>query len=85
MQFAFLKKRRFWFRFIASIVLLPILLFGVLVLYINIKQDDIIQNEISLLNKQHKGLVTIGDTHLSLFSNFPDISLKIKMRIQLKF
>ena len=77
MQFAFLKKRRFWFRFIASIVLLPILLFGVLVLYINIKQDDIIQNEISLLNQQHKGLVTIGDTHLSLFSNFPDISFKI--------
>ncbi len=77
MPFQSLKKRKFWWRCMALVILLPILLFGVLVLYIYSEQDDIIQNEISILNTQHKGLITIGDTHLSLFSNFPDLSFKI--------
>ncbi|TVZ51392.1 AsmA-like C-terminal region-containing protein [Dokdonia sp. Hel_I_53] len=77
MQFQFLKKRKFWWRSIAFLILLPILLTGMLVLYVFSKQDEIIQNEIAILNTQHKGLVTIGDTHLSLFSNFPDLSFKV--------
>jgi hypothetical protein len=58
-------------------LLLPILLISALVLYIYVEQDDIIQSEITILNRQHKGLITIGDTHLALFNNFPDISFKI--------
>lgn len=77
MKLKFLKKRKFWWRFIVVILLLPILFFSAVVLYIYSEQDDIIQNEIAVLNKQHQGLITIGDTHLSLFSNFPDISFKV--------
>ena len=77
MKLLFLKKRKFWWRFIAIAILLPVLLFSALVLYIHVKQDTIIQSEIAILNKQHKGLITVGDTHLSLFGNFPDISFKV--------
>ncbi len=77
MKFIFLKKRKFWLKFISIIILLPALFFSALILYIYTKQDDIIQNEINILNQQHQGLITIGDTHLSLFSNFPYISFKI--------
>ncbi|WP_299886985.1 AsmA-like C-terminal region-containing protein [uncultured Lacinutrix sp.] len=77
MKFRFLKKRKFWWRFISITILLPILFFGAVVLYIYSEQDAIIQNEIAILNQEHQGLITIGDTHLSPFSNFPDISFKI--------
>ena len=77
MKFKFLKRRKFLRRFILIAIILPILLFSALVIYVHVKQDDIIKNEISKLNTQHKGLITIGDSHLSLFGNFPDISFKI--------
>ncbi|WP_044397916.1 AsmA-like C-terminal region-containing protein [Lacinutrix sp. Hel_I_90] len=77
MKLKFLNKRKFWWRFIVVMVLLPILFFSAVVLYIYSEQDHIIQNEIAVLNKQHQGLITIGDTHLSLFKNFPDISFKV--------
>ena len=77
MKFIFLKKRKFWWRFIAITILLPVMLLSAIILYIQAKQDDIIQNQIAILNKQHKGLITVGDTHLSLFGNFPDISFKV--------
>ena len=77
MKFIFLKNRKIWRRFIAITILLPLLFFSILLLYINAEQDDIIQSEITTLNKQHKGLITAGNTHLSLFSNFPNISFKV--------
>jgi len=73
MKFKFLKRRKFLRRFILIAIILPILLFSALVIYVHVKQDDIIKNEISKLNTQHKGLITIGDSHLSLFGNFPEI------------
>ncbi|WP_054851077.1 AsmA-like C-terminal region-containing protein [Olleya sp. ITB9] len=77
MRLKFLNKRKFWLRFIALIILVPLLFFSAVVLYIYSEQDEIIQNEIAVLNTQHQGLITIGDTHLSLFNNFPDISFKV--------
>ena len=76
MKFKVLKKRKLLFRFIAGIIILPLLCLGAIVLYITVKQNDIIKDNITTLNKEHKGFVTIGDTHLSLFSNFPNISFK---------
>jgi len=77
MKFTFLKKRKFWRRFILITILLPVLFLSAIIAYIYVKQDDIIQNEITILNQQHKGLITVGDTHLSLFGNFPDLSFKV--------
>ena len=70
-RFSFLKKRKFWFRFVGFAVFIPVLLFSILILIVYINQDEIIQAEIDALNKGHKGKITIGDTHLEPFKNFP--------------
>jgi len=77
MKFIFLKKRRFWWRFIALAIVLPISLLGALLLYIHNAQKDIIADEITALNQQHKGLIVLADSKLSLFGNFPYISMKL--------
>lgn len=77
MKELFLKKRKFWWRAIALILLLPILLMSALGLYLYSNQDDIIQNEIAILNTQFDGFISVGDTHLSLLQNFPELSFKI--------
>ena len=76
-RFSFLKKRKFWFRFVGFAVFIPVLLFSILILIVYINQDEIIQAEIDALNKGHKGKITIGDTHLEPFKNFPYISIRI--------
>ncbi len=77
MKFKFLKSRKFWWRFIPITILLPVLFFGILLLYIYREQDNILQDQITTLNKQHKGLIEVGDSHLSPFENFPYISIKV--------
>ena len=77
MKLSFPKSKKFWRRFIGFVVLLPILLFGILLLIIYSKQDEIIQSQIAKMNEEHKGLIIVGDTHLSPFENFPYISIKI--------
>lgn len=76
-RLSFLKKRKFWYRFIGFGVFIPILLFSILILVVYINQDAIIQAEIDALNKSHKGKITIGDTHLEPFKNFPYITIRV--------
>ncbi len=76
MKFEFLKRRKFWWWFFSVTILLPVLLLGCLLLYIGQKQHDIFQDQITSLNKEHKGLVVVGNTHLSPFENFPYVSIK---------
>ena len=71
------KKRKFLWRISALILLLPVILCCALVVYVYSNQDDIIQNEIAILNTQFDGFIAVGDTHLSLFKNFPELSFKI--------
>lgn len=77
-NFLFLKKRKFWWRVTAIMILLPVLFFSAVVYYIYSQQDAIIQNEIAILNRQHQGLITVGENHLALLSNFPDIAFKVE-------
>ena len=76
-KFSFLKRRKFWIRFFGFAISVPILLFSILILIVYINQDEIIQAEIDALNKGHKGKITIGDTHLEPFENFPYISIRV--------
>ena len=46
MKFSFLKRWKFWKRFLLLTIALPILLFGILLLIVYLKQDDLIQGEI---------------------------------------
>ncbi len=59
------------------VVLTPILLIGAVLFYVYKNQDALIQKEITSLNKQFEGEITIGDTHFSPFEHFPYISIKI--------
>lgn len=70
-----LKKRWKWI--VLAIILVPALCIATALLYVQSNQAEIIEGEIALLNEEHKGLITIGNSNLSLFGNFPDLSIKI--------
>jgi hypothetical protein len=53
------------------------LVFGGLILYIQSQQTEIIKSEIAKLNQEHQGRIVVGDSELSLFENFPYISIKV--------
>lgn len=77
MKFRFLKRRKFWIWFTVITILLPVVLFAALIAIVYWKQDEIIQGEIDAMNKSHKGLIVVGDTHVAPFENFPYISIKV--------
>jgi hypothetical protein len=72
-----LKIKKFWKRILVVLLLVPILIVGGLILYIQSNQAEIIKGEIAKLNKEHKGLIRVGKSELSLFGNFPYISIKV--------
>ena len=72
-----MKIKKLWKRILLGLILIPILLVGGLILYVQSNQSDIIKGEIAKLNREHKGLVSVGESELSLFGNFPYISLKV--------
>ncbi len=72
-----MKIKKFWKRILLVLILVPILLVGGLMLYIQSNQSEIIKEEIATLNKEHKGLISVGESELSLFGNFPYISIKV--------
>ena len=72
-----MKIKKIWKRTILALLIVPILLVGGLMLYIQSNQSEIIKGEIAALNKDHKGLISVGKSNLSLFGNFPYISLKV--------
>ena len=76
MKIIFSKKNKILKR-LTWLLLLICLFFGFLLFIIYLKQDDIIQSQLNSMNKEHKGLLKIGDTHLAPFENFPDLSFKI--------
>ncbi|WP_344925629.1 AsmA-like C-terminal region-containing protein [Aquimarina addita] len=72
-----MKIKKFWKRILIVLILVPTLLVGGLILYVQNNQSEIIKGEISKLNKEHKGLISVGESELSLFNNFPYISIKV--------
>jgi hypothetical protein len=72
-----LKIKKIWKRILLGIIIVPILVLGILILYVQSNQSEIIKGEIAKLNEEHKGLVQIGESELSLFGDFPYISLKV--------
>ena len=72
-----MKIKKFWKRLLLVLILIPIILIGSLIVYIQINQTEIIKGEIDKLNGEYKGLITVGESKLSLLGNFPYISLKV--------
>ena len=73
-----IRSRRFWKRFALFIVGIPSVLFFVLVLMVYIKQDEIVQGLIKDMNKDFYGSTEIKDSHVSMFENFPYISIDLE-------
>lgn len=77
MNLSILKNKTLLKRIVLITIALPIILVSCLLLYIQANQANIIQDEIAKLNKEYKGLVTVGKSKLSVFGNFPHIAIKI--------
>lgn len=73
-----IRSKRFWKRFTIVFLGLPVFLFFTLVLIVYLKQDAIVQDLISDLNKDFRGATEIGDSHISMFENFPYISIDLE-------
>ena len=78
MKFQFLKRRKFWIRFILILVLGPIILFTALIGVLYWKQDALVQELVSKMNEDFKGHFEIGGSHISPFENFPYISIDLE-------
>jgi hypothetical protein len=68
---------KFFKRIILWVLLLPMLVFGAIVLLVYAKQDAIVQSQIATLNSNYAGKISVGDSHLAPFTSFPDVSIKI--------
>jgi hypothetical protein len=62
-------------RILLAIVMVPILLFAVVVGVVYAKQDAIVQELLVKMNTDFVGAVELKDSHISLFENFPYISI----------
>ena len=73
-----MKSKRFWKRFALVVIGLPIILFFTVVLIVYVKQDAIVQDLVSDLNKDFRGATEIKGSHVSMFENFPYISIDLE-------
>ena len=73
-----IKSKRFWKRFALVFFITPIILFFTLVLIVYNKQDEIVQDLLTDLNKDFTGHIKIKDSHVSMFENFPYISIDLE-------
>ncbi len=72
------RSKRFWKRFVAVTIALPILLFFTVVLIVYAKQDSIVQGLVEDLNKDFRGATELSGSHISMFENFPYISIDLE-------
>ncbi len=74
----FFKSRKFWKRALLILVLLPLLLLSVNVAVVYYKQDAIVQYLLEEVNKDFRGSLELEGSHISLFENFPYISVDLE-------
>jgi hypothetical protein len=72
------RTKKFWKRFAIIALATPILLFAIGVTIVYVKQDDIVQELLVDMNKDFQGAAEIGESHISLFENFPYISIDLQ-------
>lgn len=77
MKFKVLNGWKLWQKLTLLTIVSTLSLIVVLILIIFLKQDVLVQGEIDALNKTHKGLIVVGDSHVAPFQNFPYISIKV--------
>jgi len=70
--------RKFWKRTIMLAVILPVMLFSITIGILYWKQDQIVQNFIKVMNEDFEGRITLTDSHISPFANFPYLSIDLE-------
>lgn len=74
----FMKKKKNSFkRLLLWIFITPLLLLTIAVSVFYVKQEAIVQELVSVVNKDFKGEIKISGSHISLFENFPYISIDL--------
>ena len=73
-----MRSRKFWKRFIGLGIGIPVLLFAITIIIVYQKQDEIVQELIADLNADFVGSTEIKDSHISMFANFPYISIDLE-------
>lgn len=76
--FKFLKSSKFWKRLIRAIFLFPIFLLFLAIGLVSYKQDEIVQHLLKTVNEDFQGKLEVKDSHISLFDNFPYISIDLE-------
>lgn len=74
----FYKKGRFWKRLFLLLLTTLLFLVSTAIGIAYYKQDDIVQHLIKTVNKDFKGRLELADSHISLFDNFPYISIDLE-------
>lgn len=69
---------KFWLRFLLWSSLTIITLFLILLAVIYKNQDWVVQQLLTDMNKGHQGEITLKDSHISPFANFPYISIDLE-------
>lgn len=64
-------------RLLLLLVTLAALFFGGALAVAYIKQDAIVASQVDALNQEHVGVISIADSHLAPFRNFPYVSLRM--------
>lgn len=71
------KKKNIFKPLLFWLLVIPALLIAALIGVVYAKQDHVVQELISVVNKDFKGEFSISDSHISLFENFPYISIDL--------
>lgn len=72
------KRRKFWRNLLVLLVLLSFFVFGVFLVYVYQNRESIVQTEIDTINREYRGEISVGATHLAPFKNFPYISIRVE-------
>ena len=72
-----LKLQKRWKGILSIVIVVTGVLIGGLLLYVRSHQNQIIKDEIALLNEAYKGRITVGNSELSIWGNFPYLSIKV--------
>src|SRR5438552_264008 len=72
------KTRKRLVRFLLIPIIILLLLISVAVIILNTQQQRIVGYALNELNKKIPGKVVIGGSDISIFQNFPYISIRLK-------
>jgi hypothetical protein len=74
----FYRRKKFWKRLLIVVLIVPVILFTLVTFIIYMKQDAIVKSVLKKANEDFYGLVTLEESHIAPFANFPYISIDLQ-------